>query len=111
MSFKIESVKEYFDTLDQRFVPDAAKDMNAIFQFSLAGDTGGDYYVVVEGGTMAITEGLHESPTVTMKMKAEDYVKMTNGDLNGQMAYMTGKLKISGSIPMAMKMKNVFPQA
>jgi putative sterol carrier protein len=26
------------------------------------------------------------------------------------MAYMTGKMKISGSIPMAMKMKEIFPQ-
>ena len=43
-------------------------------------------------------------------MEGGNFVKMSNGTLSGQMAYMTGKMKIAGSIPMAMKMKNIFPQ-
>ncbi|MCA9565046.1 MAG: SCP2 sterol-binding domain-containing protein [Myxococcales bacterium] len=110
MSFRVDSVKEYFDTLDKRFRPEGAAKVNAIFQFELAGDDGGTYHVTVNEGTMAVHDGPHENPTCTLKMKAPDYIKMTNGDMNGQMAYMTGKLKIKGSIPMAMKMKNIFPQ-
>ena len=111
MSFKVSSVKEYFDTLGDRFVADKAKGMDVVYQFELAGDEGGTYHVVVSDGTMSVQEGAHDKPTTTLKMTGSDYVKMTNGDLNGQMAYMTGKMKISGSIPMAMKMKNIFPQA
>ena len=34
---------------------------------------------------------------------------MVNGDLDGTRAYMTRKLKIKGSIPMAQKMKKFLP--
>jgi len=111
MSFKVSSVKEYFDTLGDRFVAEKAKGMDTIYQFELSGDEGGTYHVHVKEGAMTVVEGAHDKPTSTLKMSGEDYVKMTNGEINGQMAYMKGKMKISGSIPMAMKMKNIFPQA
>lgn len=110
MSFRVTSAQEYFDRLDERFQASGAKGVNAVFQFELGGDNGGTWHAVVADGTMELHSGAHDSPTTTIKMKADDYVKMTNGDLNGQMAYMTGKMKIAGSIPMAMKMKSIFPQ-
>jgi putative sterol carrier protein len=110
MSFRVESVKEYFDRLDERFVAEGAKGVNAIFQFELSGDDAVTYHIEINDGTMVVNEGAHEKPTTTLKMTAIDYLNMSNGDLNGQMAYMSGKLKIAGSIPMAMKMKDFLPQ-
>ncbi len=109
MAFRVETVQEYFDRLGERFVAAGAKGVNAVYQFELAGDGGGTWHAVVADGTMELNTGAHDAPTTTIRMKADDYVKMTNGDLNGQMAYMTGKMKIAGSIPMAMKMKAIFP--
>ncbi len=106
---KVTSVKEYFETLPSRFKADAAKGLNAIFQFDIAGDDGGAYQVKVDGDKLSIEPGLHAEPSVTIKMAATDYVKMVNGDLNGQMAFMTGKLKVSGNMMLAMKMQQVFP--
>ncbi len=42
-------------------------------------------------------------PTLTMRMTADDYQAMLRGDLNGQMAFMTGKLKFEGSLPLLMQ--------
>jgi len=106
---KVTSVKEYFETLSSRFKPAAAKGVNAIFQFEIAGDGGGQYAVKVDGENLSIEPSTHPEPTVTIKMAAPDYVKMVNGDLNGQMAFMTGKLKVSGNMMMAMKMQQIFP--
>ena len=111
MGTKVTSVKDYFDTLPQRFVPDAAKGLNAVFQFELSGAGGGTFAVVVDDAKMTITEGAHATPSVTLKMTGDDFVKMSNGDLKGPMAFMTGKLKVSGSIPLAQKMQAVFPPA
>ncbi|MEL6180656.1 MAG: SCP2 sterol-binding domain-containing protein [Myxococcota bacterium] len=108
MSFKVSSVEEYFETLEKRFNADGAKGVSAIYQFEL-GDAG-TWHVSVEDGAMSLAEGAHDKPTTTIKMTGENFVKMSNGELSGQMAYMTGKMKIKGSIPMAMKMKNIFPQ-
>jgi putative sterol carrier protein len=109
MSSQVSSVKEYFDTLPQRFVPGAAKGVNAVYQFELAGDTGGVYHVAVSDGAMEIHDGPHGAPTATLKMTADDYVKMANGKLNGTMAFMKGQLKISGNMVMAQKMQGIFP--
>ncbi len=108
-AFKVESVSEYFQTLEKRFEPAGAKGVDAIFQFELGDD--GTYHVEVKDGGMTVHEGAADKPTTVIKMTGDNFVQMSNGDLNGQMAYMTGKMKISGSIPMAMKMKSIFPQA
>ena len=106
---EITSADNYFETLDQRFVASAAAGVNAVFQFELAGENGGTFHIVVGDGKMSWAKAAHASPSVTIKMAAEDYVKMVNGKLNGQMAFMTGKMKIAGQIPLAMKMQNIFP--
>jgi putative sterol carrier protein len=105
----VTSVKEYFDTIDSRFHSDAAKGVNAVFQFELSGPGGGIYAVSVDDTKVSVTEGAHASPTVTLKMDADDYVKMSNGKINGHWAVMSGKLKVSGNMMVAMKMQQLFP--
>ncbi|MDZ4721271.1 MAG: SCP2 sterol-binding domain-containing protein [Roseiflexaceae bacterium] len=41
-------------------------------------------------------------PAVTMMMTADDYAAMLRGELNGQMAFMMGRLKFEGSLPLLM---------
>ena len=110
-SIKVASVKEYFDRLGERFVGTAAKGVSATFQFELAGDAGGVYHVTVADGGFTVHEGAHAAPTSTLKISAENYVKMVNGELNGTMAYMKGLLKVSGNVIMAQKMQSIFPQS
>lgn len=105
----VSSVKEYFDTLPQRFRSQAAKGVQAVFQFDLAGSGGGLYHVRVDDATLTVAEGAHPSPNVTLKMDAGEYVKMASGKLNGHWAVLSGKLKISGDMGLAMKMQSLFP--
>jgi putative sterol carrier protein len=107
---RVSSVKEYFDTLHTRFVANAAKGVKAVFQFELAGEGGGVYHVTVHDGTMTVAEGPAPTPSATLKMSAEHYVKMANGELNGAMAFMKGQLKVSGNVMLAQKMQAIFPQ-
>src|ERR1051326_8126044 len=102
----VSSVKEYFETLPQRFVADAAKAIKAVFQFELAGDT---YQVVVTEGPMRVVNEPHPTPTATIKMNGDDYVKMVNGQLNGAMAFMKGQMKVLGNVLLAQKMQAIFP--
>ncbi len=43
------------------------------------------------------------APQTTLKAKATDYADIQSGKLNGQQAFMSGKLKISGDMGFAMK--------
>jgi putative sterol carrier protein len=109
MPEQIKSVKEYFDTLGDRFQPEAAKTVQAVFQFELSGDGGGTYHVQVDKGTMTVNEGAHPSPSATIKMAGDDYVKLVNGKLNGTMAFMKGQMKVTGNMLLAQKMQTIFP--
>jgi hypothetical protein len=47
--------------------------------------------------------GGQAEPEVTLHMNSDDYIAMMRGDLNGQMAFMTGKLRFDGSLPLLMQ--------
>lgn len=108
---KVGSCDEYFATLDQRFDAAEAAGVSAVILYDIAGDGGGQWTVTVTDGAYDVTQGAPDAPTVTIKMKAPDYINMVNGDLDGARAFMTRKLKVSGSIPMAQKMKKFLPPA
>ena len=103
-----EEVKAIFGAMPANLNADAAKGMNSVIQFNLSGDGGGNYHVVIKDGTCSVGEGAHASPNMTMTMAAQDYVDMISGKLNGQMAFMSGKLKIAGDMGLAMKMQTLF---
>jgi len=103
-----DDVKAIFDAMPTQLNADAAKGMNSTIQFKLSGDGGGDYYVEIKDGAATVSPGVHASPNMTMSLAASDYVDLIGGKLNGQMAFMSGKLKIAGDMGMAMKMQTLF---
>jgi putative sterol carrier protein len=106
---RINSCAEYFETLAERFVPTEAAGVDATFVYQLEGTGGGTWTVTVKDGKVTSAPGAVAEPTVTYTIKAENYVKLANGDLNGAMAFMTRKLKVAGSIVMAQKMNKFLP--
>lgn len=108
---KISSCQEYFDTVQERFLPEHAAGVNATFVYELEGAGGGTWTIKVADGTLSVTPGTVPDPTVTYKIKASDYVNLANGDLNGAKAFLLRKLKVAGSIPMAQKMNKFLPPA
>jgi putative sterol carrier protein len=108
MAGTAEAIKEIFSQMPQQINADAAKGMNSVIQFNLTGEGGGNYYVEIKDGTAKVSEGSHASPNMTMTLAASDYVDLIMGKLNGQMAFMSGKLKIAGDMGLAMKMQTLF---
>ena len=104
------TVKEVFDAMPGTFQKDAAAGMNAVYQFDITGEGGGKWYAAIENGELSVVEGEHESPNITLTMADQDYLAMIAGTLNGQMAFMTGKLKIKGDMSLAMKLNSLFKQ-
>ncbi|NND04475.1 MAG: SCP2 sterol-binding domain-containing protein [Acidimicrobiia bacterium] len=68
---------------------------------------GGDlaYYVNIADGAAAVGLGELEGSDVTVTNSYDTAVGISKGDLNTQMAFMTGKLKVSGE--MAKLMLNI----
>jgi putative sterol carrier protein len=102
------SVKEVFDNVSQRFNPNAAKGMDAVCQFNITGEGGGNWYLVVKQGTCQVHEGTAQNPNVTLTMGSDTWLGMVNKQVNGMQAFMTGKLKVSGDIMLAQRIPDLF---
>jgi putative sterol carrier protein len=108
---QVTSIKHYIETLPERFVASGAKGVHAVYQFELAGEGGTTFHITVDDGTMAFHEGPADKPSTTIKMNGDDYIQMVNGKLSGTMAFMKGKLKVTGNVMLAQKMNNFLPPA
>jgi putative sterol carrier protein len=100
--------KQAFEIMPTRFNKEASKGLNAVYQFDLAGDGGGKWYVTIANETCDVKEGAHPSPNITIQMQASDYLDMVTGKANGQVLFMTGKLRIQGDMGLALRMQNLF---
>lgn len=52
----------------------------------------------------ALTDGGDDEPACTIRLTAENLQKLMDGALNPMLAYTMGKLKIEGSMGLAMKL-------
>jgi putative sterol carrier protein len=102
-------IKEFFKQLPSKFDADAAEDLEAVYQFDLSGTQGGQYVVTIREGACQVKEGRHEDPHVILSMAGEDCVKVLNGELSGPAAAMSGRIKISGDLGLAMQLRALFP--
>ncbi|MDZ4671332.1 MAG: SCP2 sterol-binding domain-containing protein [Phototrophicales bacterium] len=102
------TVSEIHSMMVQGFIPEKAEGINAVIQFDLSGDNAGQFYLVVENGTVEAHEGLSENPKMTLKAATEDYYNVATGKTNAMQAFMTGKIKITGDMSLAMKMQSMF---
>jgi putative sterol carrier protein len=102
-------IKEFFKQLPSKLDADAAEDLEAVYQFDLSGAQGGQYVLTIRDGACQVKEGRHEDPHVILSMAGEDCVKVLNGELSGPAAAMSGRIKISGDLGLAMQLRALFP--
>ncbi len=105
----LTNVKEIFTKMPEVFNPSAAQGLDAVFQFEITGDDGGNWSIIIKEGTCEIQEGTHDSPTVTLTMAGETWLGMVNKETNGMQAFMSGQLKASGDIMLAQRIEQLFP--
>ncbi len=108
MADKVSSVREIFENIDQGFDPEKAEGVDAIFQFDLTGDDGGQYWIKVADKQAEVHEGTHDAPTMVITSSAQDYIDLVNGELNPMSAFMQGKVKVKGDMGLALKLQAMF---
>ncbi len=102
------TVKETFDAMAGRFRAEKAAGVNATIQYDIAGDQGGTWHAVIKDGTCTVNSGAAATPNLTLAMSSQDWLDMVGGKLSGQMAFMSGKLKLKGDMGLAMKIGGLF---
>ncbi|KND00602.1 uncharacterized protein SPPG_03729 [Spizellomyces punctatus DAOM BR117] len=110
-------IKAGIDAAPQQQREAVAKKAKAVFQFDVKNSEG-----KVQTWTLNLKDNLGVAtgttgakPDITISIADKDFVDLSQGKLNGQKAFMQGKLKIKGNMMLATKldavMKDFRPQA
>jgi len=101
--------QEVFDSMRGSFQPARAKGVHARYQWDLSGPQGGQWWIDVEDGKCKMGKGKIDNPNVTFVAKDKDWVAVSNHQLGGTWAYLTGRLRIRGDQGLARKLGEIFP--
>jgi len=101
--------QQVFDGMRRSFQVEKAKGVNARYQFNLSGPNGGTWFVDVNDGKLQMDRGTIDHPNVTLATSDRDWVALSNGELSGTWAFLTGRLKIRGDRNLAKKLGEIFP--
>jgi len=102
------TVAGIFEGIPAAFQADRAAGVDVTFQFDISGGSGGSWYVTVKDGACEVAEGSHGSPTTTIKMGDDDFVKLITGELNAMNAFTGGKLRIEGDLMKSQLIEKLF---
>ncbi len=102
------TLSDVFAQMSSRLDPEAAAGLDAVIQFNLSGEGGGIWHCAIKDGACTVGEGAHDAPTMTVSMGAADYVELTSGQLDGMVAFMSGRLRIVGDMGLALQMQKLF---
>lgn len=98
---------EFFEEMKTNLDVEKIKGINATYQWDITGDGGGKWNASFSDDGFEVNEGEADSPNITITIAASDWMDLVAGKLNGQMAFMTGKLKIQGDMALAMKLQQL----
>ncbi|MDQ6595981.1 SCP2 sterol-binding domain-containing protein [Bacillus salipaludis] len=90
--------------------PEPVQGFSAIYQFDISGAEEGVYQLHFQEGKASVKEGDESPADCTLIMSLDNFRKFLLGNLNGTLAFMTGKLKIKGDIGKALKLENILKQ-
>ncbi len=104
---EVKSPKQFFEeVLPARFQPEKAKDVDMVAQLNISGPEGGSWTVTIKNEKMQVAEGVHPTPTLTLKMTDQDLMDMVNETLSVEKAFFTGRIQFKGNIAQALKLRD-----
>lgn len=103
------TVAEIFEQMPNIFNSAAAAGMTKTFQWDITGDEAGKWALRIVNGACELVPGGVEKPDVTFTVSGPDWIAITQGKLDPQSAFFSGKFKVAGDIGLALKLQQVFP--
>ena len=102
------TVKELVFNHEKAFLPEKAVGLEAIVQYHLTGDEGGDFIIQIGDDKCSVSEGVSEDPVMTMTADGIYFRDVLLGKEDGMKGFMEGKLQLAGDLNLAMKLTSFF---
>jgi len=82
--------------------------VEAVIQYHLTGDEGGDFIINITDGACKVEEGTVDAPTMALTADGRYFGDELLGKEDGMQGFMQGKLKLAGDLHLAMKLTSLF---
>jgi putative sterol carrier protein len=102
------TIQELMSRMPKAFLPEKAAGVEAVIQYHLTGEEGGDWVITIQGNQCSVEAGTTPNPKLTLTADALDYKSVVMGKADGMQAFMQGKLKLAGDLMLAMKLTSFF---
>ena len=103
------SPDDVFAQMKHSFRADRARGQHLRYQFNFREPQAGKWWVEINDGACTMGKVSIQHPDVTLACTGTDWVRLSNGTLNGFQAFITGRLHVSGSQFTAHKLDDIFP--
>lgn len=102
------TVKELVYKHEEAFLSEKAVGLEAVVQYHLTGDEGGDYIITIADDKCKVSEGVADDPVMTMTADGGYFREVLLGKEDGMKGFMGGKLQLSGDVNLALKLISFF---
>jgi putative sterol carrier protein len=102
---RMDSAREFFETLPSRVSPESAQALDASYRFDVEG--AGSWRVESDDGSLVVIESDAPADCV-IRADEETFLRIVRGEQSPMGAYMTGKVKLEGDLGLALKLRDVF---
>jgi putative sterol carrier protein len=104
----VSSVADFFAALPARAAAQQEKTRGLHDTYLFQVGDAGSWTVTVDDGTVGVAPGDAGNASCTIATDEETFLAIANGQQNPAMAVMLGKVKLSGDVGAAMRLKSVF---
>jgi len=102
------TVAESLEAMQSIFNPSAAAGMNKTIQLSITGSDAGVYALKIANQTCELIPGGVEKPDLNLTLSDKDWLAIVEGKLEAMNAFLTGKIKATGDMGLAMSIPKLF---
>lgn len=102
------TIADLFEEMPKYVDESAIEGVNKTVQFNITGEEPGEYYIIVNEGEVEVSEGQADHADATINTPSDIWLKVSNGELNGAVAFMSGQFQAEGDIMLLMSMQSWF---
>ena len=88
-----DAVAAVFKKMPGAFNAEKAGGVEVVFQYEIAGEGGGSWFIAIANGVCRVEKGEHASPTTTILMGAADFLALMNKEANAMALYTSGQVE------------------
>jgi putative sterol carrier protein len=103
-----QSIREWIVRSHEHVIPEKTSGVNAKVQLCLTGEEAGSWHISIHDQEVEFCEGMTPKPNVTITADSGIMLKILTGGLNGSQAFLQGKLKVHGDIPLSIRLLTMF---